>query len=71
MAKPDTTHECPHPTCTRRVSRDRLACPPHWFQLPKDIRDRVWATYRSGDGHGHREAIADALDYFSTQDGRQ
>lgn len=23
-------------------------CKTHWFTLPKRLRDRIWATYRSG-----------------------
>jgi hypothetical protein len=23
-------------------------CKAHWFKLPKRLRDKVWATYRSG-----------------------
>lgn len=23
-------------------------CKPHWFKLPKAIRDRIWATYVPG-----------------------
>lgn len=23
-------------------------CKPHWFSLPKPLRDRIWATYRRG-----------------------
>lgn len=23
-------------------------CKPHWFALPKHIRDDIWATYRPG-----------------------
>lgn len=23
-------------------------CKPHWFSLPKRLRDQIWATYRRG-----------------------
>ena len=23
-------------------------CKPHWFRLPKRLRDQIWATYRPG-----------------------
>jgi hypothetical protein len=23
-------------------------CKPHWFRLPKHLRDRIWATYQPG-----------------------
>ena len=41
-------HLCHHPTCYRDVPPAMLACKTHWFQLPKRIRDRIWATYREG-----------------------
>jgi hypothetical protein len=25
-------------------------CRSHWYLVPKQIRDRVWATWRSGQG---------------------
>jgi hypothetical protein len=25
-----------------------LMCRRHWFMVPKNLRDRVWATYRPG-----------------------
>lgn len=41
-------HRCHHPTCERPVPPSMLACKPHWFSLPKALRDRIWATYRRG-----------------------
>jgi hypothetical protein len=23
-------------------------CKPHWFRLPREIRNRIWATYKPG-----------------------
>lgn len=23
-------------------------CRPHWFRLPKYLRDKIWSTYRAG-----------------------
>jgi hypothetical protein len=41
-----------------------LACKPHWFQLPKAIRDEIWATYRPGQEIDKRfsDAYSDAFD---------
>jgi hypothetical protein len=25
-----------------------MMCKPHWYTLPKSLRDRIWATYRPG-----------------------
>lgn len=57
-------HECGHPRCRRQVSGDMLACRAHWYELPRGLRQRVYATYRrrqrTGDARGHREALRDA-----------
>jgi len=41
-------HECHHPTCSLEVPPRLLACRPHWFSLPKRLRDAIWAAYRPG-----------------------
>jgi hypothetical protein len=41
-------HTCHHPRCAKVVKPSMLACSPHWFQLPKALRDRVWDEYRVG-----------------------
>ena len=63
------SHQCPGikangEQCEARVSSDMLACRPHWYQLPKEIRDRVWATWRSGDDAGHDQAVMDAVSWY-------
>lgn len=70
MSTVDTSHECPAPECGRRVSSGRLACTGHWYQLPKHMRDEIWAAWRArGVGYGpaldrHRVAIAAAMDFW-------
>lgn len=56
-------HECPAPGCTRRVPRNKLACAPHWYQLPEELRAKVWRTYRQhGMGSAeHTDAMLDAV----------
>ena len=41
---------CPVPGCHARIDPSRLMCRSHWYLVPKQIRDRVWATWRSGQG---------------------
>lgn len=41
-------HTCHWPGCTRQVPPAKWGCKPHWFRLPKRLRDRIWATYRPG-----------------------
>lgn len=58
------SHRCPCRACKARVAPDRLMCPPHWYQVPKPMRDAVWATWRSGAGAGtaaHTAAITAAI----------
>lgn len=57
----DATHECPGPLCAKRVERDKLACPGHWYQVSQPTRARVWRAYRSGDLTGHAEAMSAAI----------
>lgn len=41
-------HTCHWPGCTKHVPPAMWGCKPHWFALPKRLRDRIWATYRPG-----------------------
>lgn len=58
-------HECHWPGCTRQVPPAMWGCRPHWFALPKSLRDRVWATYRPGqevDATPSREYVEVAME---------
>ena len=55
---------CRMPGCPAGVGRLRLMCRPHWYQVPKPLRDRVWATWRSGAGMftpEYRQAVREAI----------
>ncbi len=47
-----------------------FACRPHWFALPKQLRDAIWATYRDGQeitkdpSHEYLVAAQDAVEYL-------
>ena len=41
-------HTCHWPGCKKQVPPAMWGCKPHWFSLPKRLRDRIWATYRPG-----------------------
>lgn len=41
-------HTCHATGCTTPVAPRMFMCKPHWFSLPKRLRDRIWATYRPG-----------------------
>jgi len=55
---------CPVPGCGAEIDPSRLMCHVHWYLVPKQIRDRVWATWRSGRGTSdpeHQEAVRTAI----------
>ena len=41
-------HSCHWPGCGKSVPPALWGCKPHWFALPKHLRDRIWSTYRPG-----------------------
>jgi hypothetical protein len=51
-------HRCPWPECTAQVPAHLWGCKQHWFQLPKGIRDRIYAAYKPG------QSIATASDEY-------
>lgn len=68
MAVLRPTGSCPVTGCGRQISRSRLMCRRHWYQIPKQLRDRVWATWRSGEGvlsTEHCEAVLSAIALLS------
>lgn len=42
-----STHRCPAPGCDVQVADHRLACPWHWFSIPKQLRDDLWRAYKT------------------------
>jgi hypothetical protein len=57
-------HVCHWPGCGKQVPPAMWGCKPHWFALPKALRDRIWATYRVGQEErgGVTQAYLDAAD---------
>jgi hypothetical protein len=35
---------CPVAGCTKGRGDRQLMCKSHWYMVPKELRDRVWAT---------------------------
>jgi hypothetical protein len=64
------SHTCHHPNCKKEVRPEKLACPHHWFQLPKRLQKAVWATYVPGQeisktpSPEYLEVIAQVQDYW-------
>lgn len=46
--KQTRNHECHWPGCAQQVPPAMWGCKSHWFKLPKQLRDRIWATYEPG-----------------------
>lgn len=41
-------HTCHWPGCEKQVPPAMWGCKPHWFKLPKRLRDLIWDTYEVG-----------------------
>lgn len=41
-------HTCHWPGCPRKVPPARWGCKDHWYALPRNLRTRIWQTYRPG-----------------------
>lgn len=41
-------HHCHWPGCTRQVPPAVWGCKPHWYALPRELRDWIWRTYKPG-----------------------
>lgn len=41
-------HTCHWPGCEKQVPPAMWGCRAHWFKLPLRLRNRIWATYRTG-----------------------
>jgi hypothetical protein len=56
-----SSQPCPIPDCAGTKGDDQVMCRPHWYAVPKPIRDRVWNAYRRAPGSAeHLSAIRDA-----------
>jgi hypothetical protein len=66
-------HGCHWPGCTKQVPPAMWGCKTHWFALPKDLRDLIWATYRIGQeatgspSAGYREAASAVQEWIRSQ----
>lgn len=55
---------CPVSGCSEGIDPSHLMCRRHRHQVPKQLRDRVWASWRSGHSatsHEHRAAVLMAV----------
>lgn len=40
-------HGCAHPACRKSIPVDLLACRPHWYALPRELRNQVWIAWQA------------------------
>lgn len=52
------THACHWPGCDQQVPPAMFACRPHWFKLPKWIRNLIWQAYQPGQERTGRPSEA-------------
>jgi hypothetical protein len=58
------SRRCPVLGCDCVISATRLMCRAHWYQVPKQARDRIWSAWRSGAGlftPAYRQAVDEAI----------
>ncbi len=63
---PLTVGHCPVPGCGEQIDPTRLMCRRDWYHLPRQMRDRVWITWRSGHAacsRQHQQAVLGAINY--------
>lgn len=41
-------HHCHWPGCEKQVPPAMWGCKTHWFRLPRNLRNDIWASYRPG-----------------------
>lgn len=54
-------HKCHWTGCDIEIPAKLWGCSGHWFRLPKELRDKIWQTYRPGqeiDKKPSREYVA-------------
>jgi hypothetical protein len=55
---------CAVPGCGQQIDVSRLMCRDDWYAVPRPLRDRVWATWRSRSGVAsgeHQDAVRIAV----------
>lgn len=61
------THACPG-GCGTQIPRQKLSCREHWYQLPRELRNRISNNYRRNPDE-HMRAIADAVAWYAEHPG--
>lgn len=70
-------HECHATACNKHIPPQMFMCKFHWFLLPKNLRDKIWNTYRSGQcddwniSKEYSEAAKEYVRYIAKREGRE
>lgn len=46
--RPTGDHTCHWPGCPKQVPPAMWGCKPHWLMLPRNLRNKIWHSYRPG-----------------------
>jgi len=57
------SHTCHAMGCELEVPRSMFMCRKHWFMIPKDMRDMVWALYQPGQEEFKAAVTGNYLDH--------
>ena len=74
-SKPPVKHTCHHPRCNEAVPPKMLSCKAHWFELPKDLRSKVWDAYTprqevtKNPKAEYAEVIREVMEYWNRDEG--
>lgn len=77
MTTRDRSHTCHAEGCEIRCPPAMFMCRPHWFSLPKYLRDAVWAVYIPGQerrmdpSDEYLEVARNAIEWLATKEGRR
>ena len=58
------------PACKDQIKPHEVACKRHWFEVPKELRDRIWRLYRGRQTRGsfeHRRAVFEAVRFLTKE----
>lgn len=50
-------HTCHWPGCDKQVPPALWGCKPHWYALPKEIREAIWNAYQPGQERSGRPSF--------------
>lgn len=60
-------HECPWPGCTERVPRYHWGCKPHWYRVPRELRESCTWAWRYGTAADHMAVLEEIDEWIAGQ----